>query len=199
MREKSVGVGRKTVITGGGIMARKAIAPDELQEQYTKMIEHAINDASPQGAALIAGAFLENALMTLLSKFFIEGSTSKGLFKIGGTLGEFSACAEMAYCCGLIQKQTFQNLMNVAALRNYFAHTLPPLDFDDDRIKNTIDGMVPPNITYVGGVKPPKETRRQRFMSICTFLFVHIWMQTGKAERRKSPGASDSVRTSLDA
>ena len=171
-------------------MARKAMAPDQLQEQYTRMIEHAINEASPQATALIAGAFLENALMTLLSRFFIESSASKGLFRLGGTLSDFSACAEMAYCCGLIPKQTFQNLMHIATVRNYFAHSLPPMDFDDDAIKKTIDGMVPPKITYVN-VEPPKETRRQKFMSICTFLFVHIWMQTEKTDRRQSPGVSD--------
>jgi DNA-binding MltR family transcriptional regulator len=178
-------------------MARNAMAPEQLQEQYTKMIEQGISEASPQAAALITGAFLESALVSLLSRFFIDSSTSKGLFKLGGTLSDFSACAEMAYCCGLIPKQTFQNLMHIAIVRNYFAHSLPPMDFDDDAIKKTIDGMVLPKITYVK-VEPPKETRRQKFMSICTFLFVHIWMQTEKTDRRQSPGASDGVGAALD-
>ncbi len=114
---------------------RKAVQPEELFGDFQHMLD-ALNNPEPLPCALIGAAFVEGALIALLRKFLIAGSdTAEKIFNEGKPLGAFNACAEMAYCLGLISKPTLQNCLAVAEVRNAFAHRHDAPTFDDQAIK----------------------------------------------------------------
>src|SRR5262249_50219611 len=53
-----------------------------------------------------------------------------------GILSTASARSEMCYCLGLIDKVTHKNAKNIAFIRNQFAHSHVPKDFNDEVIKH---------------------------------------------------------------
>ena len=121
-------------------MARKAIPAGKLLEDSKHFVEALILEG-PLACALIGGAAVENALMTLLSNFFVEGS--ENVFDIGGCLESASKCAAVAYCLGFISKEGRENLKLIARIRNKFAHSHVPIDFDDTEVVESCSKLKP--------------------------------------------------------
>jgi DNA-binding MltR family transcriptional regulator len=117
-------------------MARKAIPSNELLAAANKDLGEALNGASPLACALVGAAFIEKALIGLLSKFFVKCSTADSILKEGGALGDFFKCTQAAYCLGLISKGLLNNLVLVGEIRNLFAHSHEFIDFDNTDIKS---------------------------------------------------------------
>lgn len=119
------------------MVKRKAVPLEQLLEESPESLFTAVEGDQPLPCALICAAYVEQALVTLLSENFIEDSdTVKKLFD-RGILGDFSSCAKLAYCLGLISLEAFQNACTIAEIRNSFAHSrmAMELDFDTQEIK----------------------------------------------------------------
>ena len=115
-------------------MAREILSPEQLSEDG-QLLYDALNGEAPLPCALIAGAFMEKALASLLHKFFIKSETAeKMLDENTGRLGQLSSRLEMAYCLGLISKTMLQNVTTIGRVRNTFAHSHKPIDFDDPQV-----------------------------------------------------------------
>jgi DNA-binding MltR family transcriptional regulator len=121
-------------------MARKIISPEQLSAD-SKVLYEAINKEPPLGCVLIAAAFLEKALTSLLGKLFVECETAKNVLSENGFLGEFSRCADTAYCLGLISKGMLENLKRIGKIRNLFAHSHQFLDFDTEEVKELCESL----------------------------------------------------------
>jgi len=126
-------------------MARKIPKPEQLSERG-KHLYDALNGEAPLPCVLVGVAALEKAVASLLQNYFIEGDTSKGLFELGGVLDDFSGCAKVAYCLGLIEKKVFENLNTVGTIRNIFAHSDVPLAFDDPAVKTLCEKLHLPSV-----------------------------------------------------
>jgi DNA-binding MltR family transcriptional regulator len=131
-------------------MARKAIERGELEKKYREHFQKAINGQSPLACVLISTAFIENALMALLAGFFVECETAKRMFKGGGSLGDLSKCADMAYCLGFINKVMLENIKQVGEVRNVFAHSAGFIDFDHPSLKEALSKLTFPKISGDG-------------------------------------------------
>src|SRR5262245_53742703 len=127
---------------------RRLHAPEKLSEESASLYK-AMNDESPLPCALIGGAFLEKAITSLLSKFFVNCETAKTILGDHGFLGEFSRCAHLAYCLGLISKGALTNLKTIGKIRNLFAHSHKPLDFEDAEIKNLCANLLLAKVAQV--------------------------------------------------
>jgi len=114
---------------------RKPISQEALLNNLHRMM-NALNKAEPLPCAVIRAAFVEYAFVRLLHNFLIKNSsTADQIFNESKALGTFNACAEMAYCLGLVSETTFQNAVTIAFVRNQFAHRHDAPDFSDPVIE----------------------------------------------------------------
>jgi DNA-binding MltR family transcriptional regulator len=169
-------------------MARRVLSPEELSAQSNSLYD-AVNGEAPLPCALISVAFLEKSLAALLAKAFIEGETAKGIFdENSGLLRDFSGRCTLAYCLGLVSKGMFQNLQKVGTIRNAFAHSHQPIDFDEAGIAKLCKELTFPRVQKADGSKsnPLEEvgnTPRDRFMLVVTQLFAMIQLNALSQKR----------------
>jgi len=124
-------------------MVRQAVDVDELVIDSLKLWK-LLNKEDPLPAVLVGAAFVEKALVTLLSRFLITGSdTAKNILSEKGILGEFFRCSQMAYCLGLISDLVLHNVERIAKIRNLFAHSHTQLGFDDKDVSALCSQLKP--------------------------------------------------------
>lgn len=121
---------------------RKAATKAELVENSIALILSSDRMESPLHCALLLNAQLESALVALLSSAMIDGETTRQMFEEGGTLGELSSCAKLAYTLGLIHKNVYRNAITLGRIRNRFAHSRTKIDFDDEVISNLCNNLL---------------------------------------------------------
>jgi hypothetical protein len=171
---------------------RKAIPIEVLRQKYDEYLR-ASAEQSPMIQVIVSAALTEEALVTLLSNFFVEGTTSENILK--GALSGFSQCTETAYCLGLISDGMLDNLKLVGKIRNLFAHTPEFLDFDNPEVKSLCSQLTANKgwiLPMSGGEGVPVETAlkskssRQRFTSLCSALCMTLIRKAAQVERRKT-------------
>mgnify|MGYP001166140137 CR=1 FL=1 len=174
-------------------MARKPMSLEALQEKMNAEFLAAITDQSDLACALIVTTFIEHALITILSRFFIKGDTSKNMFKEGGNLGDFGKCTNMAYCLGFISDPIRANLATIGDIRNRFAHNPGHIDFQDSEISKLCLALTMPKGWFTkerfeASEKLGKEigTSRDRFVEISKLLFAHLII-TAKPVKHQEP------------
>ncbi len=136
-------------------------------------------------------------LASLLCKFFIDGKPSAELFdEANGVLGTYSSRAKLAYCLGLIPDALFQNIKQIAKIRNAFAHSHIALDFDNPEVAQLCRKLTVPVVaeTVVIGHPPHlpaffqalTATPRGRFTLASINTVSSVIMIALATERRKS-------------
>ena len=171
-------------------MARMAQSPQEISAKG-KLLYEAMNQASPFPCVLVGAAHLEQAVMSLLKQFFIEGSTADKLFQLGGTLGEYFGCCKLAYCVGLIPKALFTNLQTIGEIRNEFAHSPIALDFDVENITKLCMTLSEATVQQSIGDEDGfwsnlfGEDPRSRFMTVTTSAWARIVLTALATEKRQ--------------
>ncbi len=126
--------------------AKKPLTVDEFLESYTPIFNESVLAADPLPYVILAVAYIEQALRTLLAKFFIDSSTSDGLLDFKGAIGSFKAKTDLAYSLGLIPKLLFQNLCVIGEVRNKFAHSHVDVSFDSEEMIQLLDGKGKPGL-----------------------------------------------------
>jgi len=116
-------------------MARRAATVEELSKDDQHFLD-ALNNENPLPCVLLAVSTFEQALAAVLRGFMIEDKRSNELLDVegNGALSTLGACNKTAYCLGLIPKHLFENLRWFARLRNIFAHSHVPLDFENPEV-----------------------------------------------------------------
>ena len=114
----------------------KPINLEELSDD-TKKVFDVFNDESDIACVLIGTSYLSELLANIIEVSFVDTSISgKLLDPQCGVIGQFAVRADLAYCLGLINKNFYQDLGTVAAIRNMFAHKHFALDFSDEIVRN---------------------------------------------------------------
>jgi DNA-binding MltR family transcriptional regulator len=177
-------------------MARKAASMEDLRTKYDDVLQAALAHESPLICAVVSVSVTEKALVTLLSNFLIKSGITESILNHNGTLGEFSRCANMAYCLGLITDGMRENLSNIAKIRNLFAHSDDFIDFDDPGVKSLCKKLTAPKAWVlrpekgkeVPGVPMATELRskstRQRFASICAMSCMSLISKAADTKHR---------------
>ena len=101
-----------------------------------KAIIDEIHAQTDRGAALIAGAYLEQRLvLALKARMNRNEAVENELFRTSGPLGTFSAKISLALLMGIIDANTHRILKTIKEIRNDFAHNAEPLTFESQRIR----------------------------------------------------------------
>jgi len=92
---------------------------------------------SDSAAAVLAGAFIDAALESLLRTFCVDDSKeADNLFDADQPLGSFGARIRTAYLLGFITPTERDDLRRIKDVRNAFAHSFHELAFDDEPVKS---------------------------------------------------------------
>ena len=157
-------------------MSKRTIIPLEKLSADTVELYKAVNGESNLACALICGAALENALTTLLSRFFLEDKVSEeALTNPQGILASFGSCTDMAYCLGLISKGMHKNLKTIAKIRNRFAHSHLHIGFGDPEVAKLCNILTLPKIAHQVNVDPDDPRWAENILStnpLSRFTFV---------------------------
>lgn len=113
--------------------------------QNTKLVfafRQTLDLETDRGCALMAASFLESELEKVLKdKLVGTAGQINELFEFNGPLGTFSSKIKMAFCIGVINKQTLNDLDLIRRIRNEFGHDHEPIDFVTNKIKSRIDNL----------------------------------------------------------
>ena len=99
----------------------------EMQEILYGLL--AIEEETGRGAALVGAAMVEEVLKHLLRSIFVSSDVTTDLLREGGILGSYRARADLAFSLGLLDMPEREALVEMAKVRNRFAHR-PGATFD---------------------------------------------------------------------
>jgi hypothetical protein len=176
----------------GKEIKRKILPPEQLTGEAAILYE-AVNSEPPLGCVLIATAFLEKSITAVVGKFLVNCQTAKGALSENGFLGEFSRCTDLAYCLGLISKGALENLKLIGKIRNIFAHSHRPLDFETKEVKEMCMKLTFPNVVQAVSIGPEKPTPleiigaapRPRFTMVSVLLFQKLMSIADTVQQRQ--------------
>lgn len=101
----------------------------------SRRIIRILKDEPDHGVAIIGVSYVDACLFSLLHAALRKSSvTERMLAPDSGALGSFAVRGHLAYITGLIDKALYQDLSNLATIRNKFAHTHLETTFKDSEI-----------------------------------------------------------------
>lgn len=102
-----------------------------------------IDRQEDRGAAVIAGAYLEDFLFSAIKERFTDDAPVVNAFFSGmGPLATFNAKIEMAYLLRIVSKECRAKMHTIRRVRNEFAHNLQPLNFETPHIRDMCSSLV---------------------------------------------------------
>lgn len=152
----------------------------------------ALDDASGRGTALLASAWLDDALDQFVrSRCLDDAATAKFLFENRGPLESFYSRIQAAYAFGLIASDVHKELLLIREIRNEFAHIRDPLSFADASIEARCNSLEVPRMLE-REVNDTFVTVQDRFISSC-FLLATLFMAAATPPRRPSATAPVTI------
>jgi hypothetical protein len=111
-------------------------------------VENEVFNAPDRAAAIVMASSVENAIEKLLRDNIRREGVSE-LFSPFGVLGSFSAKIDIAYAINLFGEKTKMELHIIRHLRNQFAHSRMPIQFNTPVVKKCCDQLNYPDIPGV--------------------------------------------------
>lgn len=107
-----------------------------LMERFPDVIRFrdTLTPESDRGCALIAVAYIDTSLGTLLSKCFLKDKVANDFLRSDGPLGTFSARIDAAFLLGKLSKVSRRELHLLRKIRNEFGHNPDPITFDQPSV-----------------------------------------------------------------
>ena len=95
-----------------------------------------------RGAALVAAAFIDDVLKSMLiAKFVDRPKNVKQFLEYPRPLSTFSSRIELAYLLGLIGPKMYKGLKQIQKIRNDFAHSHKSLSFEDVKVSKKCEEL----------------------------------------------------------
>lgn len=162
------------------------------------LLSDAIQDPNEMAAVLMIGSLLDSTLQKfILARFPRPPDDIKGdMFGSGSPLREFSSKIKIGYAMGLYGPKTRKDLDSIREVRNNFAHTLQPINFETTEVINVCKRIKFLNRAHdEGEIFKWDLSPRGRFQMNAAFLTILFhggatdidWLQT-------APHAADLVR-----
>jgi hypothetical protein len=135
-----------------------------LTKEWSEKVGFDFANESDRGVALIAAAYLDQALEQLLRAHFGGGrKLADELLEQGRALSSFRSRILLAHAVGLIGPLHFQTLDAIREIRNKFAHFRRDLKFETPEVKSLI--MQKFKLPYILRVPGPDLTKmRNRYI-----------------------------------
>ena len=127
-----------------------------------------ITEETARGSVLMSAAFLDDRLKGLLKARLVNNNTIiSQVFDFNGALGTFSSRINFSYLLGLLPVNARTDLHNIRGIRNIFAHSASPLQFEDAAVSKLCDKL---KFHGVKETTDPGTKFRRSVMSLLTFI-----------------------------
>ena len=128
-----------------------------------------------RGAALSAGAMLEDRLGDILIGFLVESDQTAELFKgMNAPFGTLSSRISACLALGLIEQREFVEMEIIRRIRNKFAHNWDNITFESDSVRDLTN-----NLPWRGPEEYEKTaTSKDRFCTAMSMLMVDLVWRT---------------------
>ena len=122
---------------------------------------------SDRGSALIAVAWVDDALKECLKAFFHhDRKIADTLLQPEGPLGSFSSRIKTAYLLGIITASLYSDLETMRKIRNDFAHVRQAVRFNNQSIKDRCKALVGAKAFRRGTGQPIRSPRQMFLISV---------------------------------
>lgn len=141
-----------------------------LEKQYQDFIKFrsTLSKETDRGCALFASSYLEKALSDLIyCALAYDKDIEKDLFSGTSPLATFSSRIKIAYYLGKISKIERRDLELIRKIRNEFAHSVDPIDFETHKINSQCGEL---SFSY----HHKSHRGKGHFTAACTGLLVNI-------------------------
>lgn len=159
-------------------------------EQLEKLLRD-VETMDPKACALILSAFVDSLLETAISFSFIPLSKEpyENVFRRNGApIGSFSSKILLGWALGIYDAEARSQLDRFRQIRNAFAHSVIPMDFDNPTVAEEcakLDVARVISLRYVGG----DPSSRGRFQEFGMWASSHILgYMTAKASEARLRG-----------
>ncbi|WP_126456712.1 MltR family transcriptional regulator [Sulfuriflexus mobilis] len=169
---------------------RKQLEPEleEIERFFSQFSKE-----TDRGAALTAGAMLEDRLGDIIKGFLIDSKESEKLLKgTNAPFGTLSSRISACFALGLIDRIEFEEMETIRKIRNKFAHNWDKVSFQTDSIKDLTNSL-----PWRGPAEFEKNTTiKDRFCTAMSMLMVDLVWRTRlvKKERRELKEWPDKLR-----
>ena len=156
-----------------------------------------LDEETDRGCALMAAAFLDTELSSLLKRRFVDDPRPVAdLLRSSGPLGTFSSRIDLAYLLGLIGARVKRDLHLIRKIRNDFAHVHEPLSFESTNIRNRCSELA---LTPFDGATPRQQftfsaTSSAGFIHSATDAIKHIEPKAEREVAELRAGFSEFMR-----
>jgi DNA-binding MltR family transcriptional regulator len=162
-------------------LSRKPITPFELG-----VLVHELPKMSAQAEVVISVSQLEDIMKeAIMNKMRqnLSNSDMAALFENQAPLATFSARVTMLYALGIIGQKTRADLDCIKDIRNVFAHSRLPLDFDTPEVREAVFTLDTPQRvpTPSGAPRPKLKDARHLFRTCLQVIWMHL-----RGDRRPS-------------
>lgn len=131
-----------------------------------------ITSETARGSVLMSAAFLDDRLKSLLKARLVNNNTIVSqMFDFNGALGTFSSRINFSYLLGLLPVNARTDLHNIRSIRNIFAHSALPLEFEDSAVVKLCDKL---KFHGVKETTAPGAKFRRSVMALLTFILKAI-------------------------
>jgi hypothetical protein len=160
------------VLEGLRKLTRKKVTPDRLAEYFAE-IGAVGND---RGMAILLATSVEDALQQAIAMHLRVSEDDSALFGSDSPLGTFDSKIRTGRALGIFGSETKRELVLVKAIRNAFAHSKTPMDFNTHEVAaaTALLAMLP---IYTGAPTPTiwaaqmmAYKKRPRFVLACQGL-----------------------------
>ncbi len=142
---------------------------------------------SDRGSALIAIAWVDDALEVCLRAFFRDDKNIvDAVLQPMGPLGSFSSRIKTAYLLGIITASLYSELEIMRKIRNDFAHVRQAVRFNDQSIKDRCKSLVGAK-AFKSGSGQSIRSPRQMFLISAIFAAECLLSYAKEAKRPKIP------------
>lgn len=132
---------------------KQSLTPEQLRDEYARALAP-LHEESDRGCALVAAAFIDEALGQLLRHRFEKNpeaaTAAQWLLRPDGPLGSFWSRAHLCLALGLIDPPVLKELDILRRIRNRFAHQYGPSSFNDNAIRDLIQELLNRDMTSPG-------------------------------------------------
>ena len=134
---------------------------------------------SDRGCALLAAAYLDSELGTLLGRLFTPQTSAETerLFEFNGPAGTFSAKIDLAAALAAISPGTQRALHLVRKVRNEFAHLDEPITFESPSVRDRVKAMWPTGAN-------PHQSPRDLFVAKVQAIAASVHVQQARTHPR---------------
>jgi DNA-binding MltR family transcriptional regulator len=149
--------------------------------RHTAVMEEIENEKQADRAVAIVGAaYVDLVLRDAIStKLLRDEELMALLFENRGPLQEFGSRIQMTYALGLCGRAAYDDLRTIKSVRNAFAHSAEPIDFQHQDVARFCAALWYPKRIHVKNRPDPQTPREQyvRAIALITDMFHSDFMR----------------------